>query len=78
MTLKEKIPVELKFSLASLRVRMGLNQEEAAKLLGVSRDTLRSYERDSSKLEYDFIQKVEEVYNIPLDYIFLEEYRFKR
>jgi len=67
---KEVVPNFLKFTLASLRVRKGLTQEEAASRLGMGRDALRGYEKDSSKLDYETIIKVEKIYNIPQDYIF--------
>lgn len=73
MTTKEKIPYYLKFTLASLRIRKGWSQREAASKLGMGRDTLRSYEKDSSKLDYETIEKIEKVYNIPQDYIFFGE-----
>lgn len=67
---KDKVPVYLKFTLSSLRVRQGMTQEEAALKLGIGRDTLRSYERDSSKVDYEMIEKLETLYHIPKDYIF--------
>jgi len=73
MTIEKKIPYELKFTLASLRVRMLFTQDEAAKMLGITRDTLRTYEKDSSKIDYKMIKKMEELYHIPQDYIFFGE-----
>lgn len=70
MVSKEKVPYFLKFTLESLRVRKGWTQEKAANELGMGRDKLRIYEKDSSKLEYETILKIEEIYNIPQDYIF--------
>ena len=70
MVSKEKVPYFLKFSLASLRIRKGWTQDEAAKKLGMTRDTLRRYEKDCSQLDYQTIEKIEKVYNIPQDYIF--------
>jgi transcriptional regulator with XRE-family HTH domain len=70
MTNKQKIPNNLKFSLRSLRVRIGMKQEEADELLGISVMTLRALERDSSKIDYSMILKIEKIYNIPRDYIF--------
>ena len=67
---QKKIPNNLKFSLRSLRVRMGMKQEEAAELLDISVMTLRALERDSSKIDYSMILKIEQIYNIPQDYIF--------
>lgn len=70
MTNKQKIPNNLKFTLRSLRVRIGMKQEEAAGFLGISVMTLRALERDSSKIDYSMILKIEQIYNIPQDYIF--------
>ena len=67
---KKKIPNNLKFTLRSLRVRVGMKQEQAAELLGISVMTLRALERDSSKIDYSMILKIEEIYHIPQDYIF--------
>lgn len=67
---KDKIPIYLKFTLSSLRIRQGLTQEEAASQLGIGRDTLRAYERDSSKVDYKMMEKIEDLYHIPKDYIF--------
>lgn len=73
MMVKEKVPYQLKFTLASLRVRKGMTQEEAAKRLGIGRDTLRTYEKDSSKVDFAMIEKIEKLYNISRDYIFFGE-----
>lgn len=70
MVQKEKVPYFLKFSLASLRVRKGLTQKEAAEMLGMTRNTLRGYEKDSSQLDYQTIKKIEKIYKVPQDYIF--------
>ena len=47
-----------------------MKQEEAAELLDISVMTLRALERDSSKIDYSMILKIEQIYNIPQDYIF--------
>jgi len=73
MTIEKKIPYELKFTLASLRVRMLFTQDEAAKMLGITRDTLRTYEKDSSKIDYKMIKKMEELYHIHKIIFFLEK-----
>ena len=41
------------------------NQEEAAKLIGVSKDTLGNYERGKSYPDVPVIRKIEEVYGVP-------------
>lgn len=68
--MKEDVPIFLQHSLVDLRTRMGLSQEEAAHKLGISRTTLRNWEKDSAKVSYENILKIEEIYKIPQDYIF--------
>lgn len=70
MELSKKVPIFLKFTLRSLRIRSGLKQDEAAKKLGVNRDTLRRWERYSGNLDMDKVDKICELYKIPRDYIF--------
>lgn len=65
-----KIPVKLKQTLKSLRVRAGMNQDQASSLLGISVSKLRRWEEDSSDLSYKEIELVEKVYSLPVDYIF--------
>lgn len=67
---KEETPIYLKNTLKSLRTRIGLDQQKASELLGISQPTLRSWEKNSSQLTWDDIQKVCKVYRIPQDYIF--------
>ena len=47
-----EIPDIVKHSLVDLRNRLGLSQKEASKCLGVSIDTLRNWESDSSDIPY--------------------------
>ena len=67
---KEETPIYLKNTLKSLRTRIGFDQQKASKLLGISQPTLRSWEKNSSQLTWDDIQKVCKIYRIPQDYIF--------
>lgn len=53
------------FTLKTARERMGLRQIEAAKLIGVSVDTLGNYERGKSYPDIPILRKIEEVYDIP-------------
>lgn len=68
--MKTDVPVFLQHSLLDLRTRLGLSQKEAANRLGISRQTIRAWERDSTKISYENIVKLTEVYKIPQDYIF--------
>lgn len=60
----------MKITLRAARVNRGLTQTEAASKFGIHRDTLYHYEADSSNVPRKFVMKVEEVYGIPVDYIF--------
>ena len=45
----------------------GYSQEEAAKLIGVSTDTLANYERGMTYPDVPIINKIEEVYETKYD-----------
>lgn len=64
-----KIPVDMKVSLKVARELNGLKQQEAARLIGVSTDTLGNYERGKSYPDIPVLRKIEEVYGIPYDRI---------
>lgn len=68
------IPIYLKMTLPSLRVRLDLTQEEAAKKLGITRETLRTWERNPSKISYEYMKKLSEIYYVPMDYIFFDNF----
>lgn len=67
-----------KISLAAARVNAGLNQQEAAKALGVSVATLQNYESGKTVPQWGTVQKIERVYKFPADFIFYPRIRFKR
>lgn len=56
-----------KVSLKTARELKGLKQTEAAKLIGVSTDTLGNYERGKSYPDIPVLRKIEEVYGVPYD-----------
>lgn len=59
-------------TLKSARVNKGLTQIKAAKLIGITVDTLSNYERGKSFPDVPIIQKIEEVYGVSYsDLIFL-------
>ena len=66
----ELVPLNVKHSIADLRVRAGLSQAQAASKFGISEPTLRKWENDSSILSYKDMIRISNIYNIPLDYIF--------
>lgn len=52
-------------TLKAARVNQNLTQTEAAKLIGVSVDTLSNYERGTSFPDVPVIQRIEKVYKTP-------------
>lgn len=66
------VPINLKMTIASLRVRMDMTQEEAAQHLGITRDTLRRWEKNPAKIPLGYMEKFSELYFIPLDHIFFD------
>lgn len=61
---------EILFTLEAARVNCGLNLRDAAKLLGIHKDTLWKYEQDSTRVPRTFMLKAQEVYGLHLKYIF--------
>ncbi len=60
-----------KITLAAARVNAGLTQEEAAKLIGVSKATLQNYEAGKTVPNWEIVHRIEETYHFPIDFIFL-------
>lgn len=60
-----------KITLAAARVNAGLSQKDAARLIGVAPATLRNYETGKTSPGWDVVRKIEKVYGISIDYIFL-------
>lgn len=59
-----------RISLKAARVNAGFSQQEAAKMLGVSKATLQNYETGCTVPDILMSRKIEEVYHFPADYIF--------
>lgn len=59
-----------KITLAAARVNAGMSQQEAAKALGISVATLQNYESGKTIPQWSTVQKIEDVYKFPVDYIF--------
>lgn len=57
-------------TLEAARVNCGYNIAQAAEILGVHRDTLWKYEQDSTRVPRTFMLKAQEVYGVPLKFIF--------
>ena len=54
-----------RFTLKTAREMKKYTQEEAAKLIGISADTLGNYERGKSYPDVPVLRKIEEVYGVP-------------
>ena len=57
----------MRVSLKTARELNGYKQTEAAKLIGVSVDTLGNYERGKSYPDIPVLRKIEEIYGVPYD-----------
>ena len=65
-------------TLKAARVNKNLTQEEAAKLLGISKDSLWNYENGRSFPDVRVVKKMEEVYGLSYDnLIFLQRITVK-
>ena len=58
-----------KISIKAARVNAGLTQEEAARQLGITPNTLARYEKESDKLTLELLKKLSELYRIPADFL---------
>lgn len=61
----------LQISLAAARVNAGLNQEEVAKKMRVSKNTIVNWEKGKIVPSFASIQALSVLYNISVDNIFL-------
>jgi len=54
-----------KISLAAARVNAGFSQKEGAKRLGITPETLRSYEQGGTSPTMEMVEKIESIYKFP-------------
>ena len=64
---------KLRISLAAARVNAKLTQEDVAKALRVSKNTVVAWEKGETEPKISQSRQLSELYNMPLDYIFLPE-----
>ena len=63
----------MKITIKAARVNKNLSQKEAAKLIGVSKDTVGSWDRGKSMPNSKYIHAIEKVYEVSYkDLIFLQ------
>lgn len=60
----------LLITLRAARVNTGLTLIEASEKLGINKDTLSKYEKDSTDIPRSLMCKIEHVYGVPLNHIF--------
>ncbi len=65
----KKVLKDTRMTLKMAREIKGMTQEYAAKLIGVSTDTLGNYERGKSYPDIPVLRNIEKVYGIPYDRI---------
>ena len=58
-------------TLRTLRERKNLTQKDVAQMIGVTPNTLRDWEKDSSKLKDYYTKKFMKIYDVEYDDIFL-------
>lgn len=59
----------IKLTLAAARVNAEMNQDQAAKRIGITAKTLRNYEKGITAIPGYRLKKAAKVYNIPEDLI---------
>ena len=59
--------MEARFTLKTAREMKKLTQEEAAKRIGVSTDTLGNYERGKSYPDIPVLRRIEALYGVPYE-----------
>lgn len=64
------MPKEQMMTLAALRKRVQLTQSEVAIRVGVTRETIMRWEKDSSDMPAKYMFVFSELYKYPLDGIF--------
>lgn len=55
--------------LKNLRIQANMSQEELAKLLGISRSAISSYENGTRSPNHDILIKIATIFNVSTDYL---------
>ena len=61
----------IQISLAAARVNAQMTQEEVAKKMNVSKNTVVNWEKGKTEPSISQSKQISKIYKIPLDYIFL-------
>ena len=65
--------MEIGIKLKNARTEKGLTQEQAAELLGVSRQTVSNWENNKSYPDIISVIKMSDIYSVSLDHLLKEE-----
>lgn len=57
-------------NMKSIRIKRGMTQDDAAKLLGVSRQTLSAYENNPGQLSLADFNRLADLYDVKPNYFF--------
>lgn len=68
---------KLQITLAAARVNAGFTQEEVAKKMGISKQTIINWEKGKNIPGIPEMEMMSKIYNMPQDYIFLPSYSTK-
>lgn len=60
----------MQITLEAARINAGYTQEEAGKRFGVHYQTIAKWEENNSRMPYEMIKRIPEIYGIPSKYIF--------
>ena len=63
----------MKEKIKSARIMAGLSLREAAKLLGVSHQTIHNYETGKIETDSNMLSNFAKVYNVKIDYFFRKD-----
>lgn len=63
----------LQISLSAARVNAGMTQEEVAKKMGISKNTIVNWEKGKTNLSIADVEMLSNIYRIPKDNIFLPQ-----
>ena len=68
---------KLQITLAAARVNAGFTQEEVAKKMGISKQTIINWEKGKNIPGIPEMEMMSKIYNMSQDYIFLPSYSTK-
>ncbi len=64
--------------ISSLRKQNGYSQEKLAELLGCTKQTISNYERNARKPDYEVLEALADVFNVPMGFFLSEEEQEER